>query len=76
MVGVSSGGKSDSYAAESDGRHSSSWASTWKTYGVNSAMSLAKTCWNGGKSIASKASTAAGVAAQMYRTSDAIVSKR
>ena len=28
MVGVSSGGKSDSYAAESDGRHSSSWAST------------------------------------------------
>jgi len=65
MVGVSSGGKSDSYAAESDGRHSSSWASTWKTYGVNSAMSACSTCWKGGKSIPSNASTAVGVAAQM-----------
>ena len=74
MVGARMGGKSDEYAWEREVRHSRSCARIWKTYGENSDTSFWRTYWKGGKSIASKASTAADELALRERTSAAMAS--
>ena len=49
------------YASDNpSGLYSRSWARIWKTYGENSAMSIASTVWNGGKRSVSKLVVMAG----------------